>query len=91
MGAEGRESTLKNAMSQCALFGLSNDEAAEAVLEIIAVVEGWKGHFESCGVTGSDIDNLADRIDGEALLDQRRGFAPKDYATPIKRRRRKPF
>ncbi|HYL00465.1 MAG TPA: HipA domain-containing protein [Steroidobacteraceae bacterium] len=91
VGTEGRESTLRNAMSQCALFGLSNDEAAQAVLEIIAVVDGWKSHFESCGVTGADIDNLADRIDGEALLGQRRGFAPKDHATPIKRRPRRPF
>lgn len=91
VGAEGRESTLRNAMSQCALFGLSNAEAAQAVLEIIAVVDGWKAHFESCGVTGPDIDNLADRIDGAALLDQRRGFAPGDYPTPVKRRPRKPF
>ena len=91
VGAEGRESTLKNAMSQCALFGLSNDAAAQAVLEIIAVVNGWKGHFESCGVTGTDIDNLADRIDGEALLQQRRGFTPRDYPASIKRRLRRPF
>ncbi len=91
VGAEGRESTLRNAMSQCALFGLSNEAAARTVLEIIAVVDGWKAHFESCGVTGPDIDNLADRLDGEALLDQRRGFAPKDYATRVKRRPRKPF
>jgi len=91
VGAEGRESTLRNAMSQCALFGLSNAEAAQAVLETIAVVNGWKGHFESYGVTGSDIDNLADRIDGEALLDQRRRFAPQDYPTPAKRRPRRPF
>ena len=91
VGTQGRESTLKNAMSQCALFDLSNEEAAQAVLEIIAVVDGWKDHFESCGITGSDIDNLADRLDGEELLAQRRGFAPQDYAGPARRQRRKPF
>jgi serine/threonine-protein kinase HipA len=91
VGAQGRESTLKNAMSQCALFGLSSQEAAQAVLEIIAVVDGWKDHFESCGVTGSDIDHLADRLDGGELLAQRRGFAPQDYAQAARRPRRKPF
>jgi len=91
VGTQGRESTLKNAMSQCALFDLSNAEAAQAVLEIIAVVDGWKDHFESCGITGSDIDNLADRLDGEELLAQRRGFAPQDYAGPARRQRRQPF
>lgn len=92
VGAEGRESTLSNAMSQCALFGLSNEAAADVIVRIISVVDGWKGHFEDCGVTGADIDSLSDRIDGHPLIDQRRGFTPKDYAAARPRsRRRKPF
>jgi serine/threonine-protein kinase HipA len=49
------------------VVGSSNEEAAQAVLEIIAVVDGWKDHFESCGITGSDIDNLADRLDSAVV------------------------
>jgi serine/threonine-protein kinase HipA len=90
VGAEGRESSLSNAMSQCALFGLSNEAAADAIVQIISVVDGWKDHFDACGVTGADIDNLSDRIDGH-LLDLRRAFNPKDYAARSTRRRRKPF
>lgn len=92
VGAQGRESTLSNAMSQCALFGLSNEAAADAIVQVISVVDGWKDHFEDCGVTGADIDNLSDRIDGHALVDQRRAFSPRDYAAARPaRRRRKPF
>jgi serine/threonine-protein kinase HipA len=91
VGAEGRESTLSNAMSLCALFGLSNEVAAAAILQIISVVDGWKDHFEACGVTGADISNLSDRIDGHPLVDLRRAFTPKDYAARPTRRRRKPF
>jgi serine/threonine-protein kinase HipA len=90
VGAEGRESSLSNAMSQCALFGLSNEAAADAIVQIISVVDGWKDHFDACDVTGADIDNLSDRIDGH-LLDLRRAFTPKDYAARSTRRRRKPF
>ena len=91
VGAQGRESTLSNAMSQCALFGLSNEVAADAIVQIISVVDGWKSHFEGCGVTRADIDNLADRIDGRPLMELRRAFTPKDYAARPTRRRRKPF
>jgi len=91
VGAQGREATLSNAMSQCALFGLSNEVAADAIVQIISVIDGWNGHFEECGVTGADLDNLSDRIDGQLLVDQRRGFIPKHYAAQPKRRRRKPF
>ena len=90
VGAEGRESSLSNAMSQCALFGLSNEAAADAIVQIISVVDSWKDHFDACDVTGADIDNLSDRIDGH-LLDLRRAFTPKDYAARSARRRRKPF
>jgi serine/threonine-protein kinase HipA len=90
VGAQGRESSLSNAMSQCALFGLSNEAAADAIVRIISVVDGWKDHFDACDVTGADIDSLSDRIDGH-LLDLRRAFTPKDYAARSTRRRRKPF
>ena len=53
VGAHGRDSTLKNAMSQCALFGLEGAAAVDEVLAIIAVIDTWKEHFAACGVTHS--------------------------------------
>jgi len=91
VGAEGRESSLSNAMSQCALFGLSNKAAADAIVQVISVVDDWKDHFDGCGVTGADIDTLSDRIDGHPLVDLRRAFTPQDYPPRSTRRRRKPF
>lgn len=75
VGLDGSDSTLVNAMSQCTLFGLSAKQAGAEVLRVIAVVNGWRAHFKSCGVSGSDLGSLAERIDGEPLASQRRGFA----------------
>ena len=91
VGAEGRDSTLANAMSQCTLFGLEGAAAAQEVLRIIAVVDTWREHFMACGVAQADIDSLAQRIDGAELLQERRGFSPAGYATPAPKRRRRPF
>ena len=74
IGAQGREATLSNAMSQCRLFGLTEKLAAEEVLKVIAVVDTWKDHFRACSVTDADIEELALRIDGDDLLAQRRTF-----------------
>jgi serine/threonine-protein kinase HipA len=91
-GDLGHESSLHNAMSQCASFGLTPSEAATQVRRVIAVVDAWAQHFSACGVTPGDIEQLAQRIDGEELLGQRRTFDAGDYpATPSRRRRRGPF
>lgn len=78
-GADGAESTLANAMSQATSFGLEPAQAAEMVAEVIAVVNTWQEHFASVGVTPSDIDRLAERIDDPVLKDQRDAFDPADY------------
>jgi serine/threonine-protein kinase HipA len=80
VGVDQRDSTLANAMSQCELFGYSRVQAAGQVARVIEVVDGWRGHFERCGVTRADLASLAQRIDGEALLGQRRSFDP---ANPV--------
>lgn len=91
IGDEGRDGTLSNAMSQCQSFGLSTAEAAAEVLRVIQVVDGWKAHFKACGVSTADIDELARRIDGEALLAQRHGFKAEDYTEQVRKRKRSPF
>lgn len=91
-GADGRESTLANAMSQCDAFGLQSAEAAAEVAAVIEVVDTWREHFARAGVTGRDIEDLAQRIDGEALRSQRDGFDPSRFrSAPGKRKRTSPF
>jgi serine/threonine-protein kinase HipA len=92
VGTDQRDSTLANAMSQCELFGLSRPQAAEEVVRVIRVVDTWRGHFQACGVSASDMESLAERIDGDPLRQQRESFDPADYATASRARRRKsPF
>jgi serine/threonine-protein kinase HipA len=91
-GAQGRDSTLENAMSQCDAFGLLPTEAAAEVITVIDAVNTWQEHFAQAGVTARDIASLAERIDGEELLSQRIGFDPVRFQnSPAKRKRPSPF
>jgi serine/threonine-protein kinase HipA len=89
VGTDQRDSTLFNAMSQCELFGYSPAQAAAEVVRVIRVVDGWREHFAACGVTNSDLESLAARIDGEPLRGQRMAFNPADYATSRTPKRRR--
>jgi serine/threonine-protein kinase HipA len=88
VGLEQRESSLGNAMSQCELFGYTPAQAATQVVRVIEVVDGWRAHFAQCSVSGADIESLAERIDGDQLLEQRRSFDPQIYAASAGQRRR---
>jgi len=91
-GAQGRDSTLDNAMSECDAFGLSPAEAAAEVVRVIEVVKLWKTHFAEVGVSPRDIESLAQQIDGSYLLSQRQGFEPGRFARPlVKHSRKSPF
>ena len=86
-GAQGRDSTLVNAMSQCDAFGLLSGEAAGDIAVVIEVVNTWQAHFAQAGVTRRDIESLAERIDGPELLSQRVGFdAARFQAMPGRRK-----
>jgi serine/threonine-protein kinase HipA len=87
-GDDGGDSTLANAMSQCAAFGLAPTEAAAEVTAVIAVVNNWRTHFADAGVTASDMDRLADRIDGGSLRDERNRFDPASFHDKAPGRRR---
>ncbi len=91
VGTAQRDSTLLNAMSQCELFGYTPPQAAAEVVRVIETVDGWQAHFAACGVTPADIKSLAERIDGEPLLRQRRTFNPAEHATARTPKRRSPF
>jgi serine/threonine-protein kinase HipA len=79
VGLDGNESSLQNAMSQCQLFGLSTKEAKAQVARVVSVVNGWRAHFESCGVSKADIESLAERLEGE-LAAQRREFSDAQHS-----------
>ena len=86
-GADGYDSTLDNAMSQCESFGLSSAEAAEMVVQVIDVVETWQAHFASVGVSPGDLQSLAERIDDGELLSQRQNFRPQAYVGQATKRK----
>ena len=91
-GANGRESTLENAMSQCDAFGLLPAQAAAEVAAVIDVVNTWQEHFKRAGVSERDIESLAERIDGDDLLNQRSGFDQARFQlAPARRKRASPF
>ena len=91
-GDLGRESTLDNAMSQCAAFGLQPAQAAAEVAKVIHVVNTWQKHFARAGVTARDIESLAQRIDGDVLFAQRASFDPASFqSAPAKKSRTSPF
>jgi serine/threonine-protein kinase HipA len=91
-GADGQESTLANAMSQCDAFGLQPAQAAAQVVQVIDVVNTWRAHFAAIGVSKSDLDSLAERIDGDALGGQRQAFEAGQYlAAPRRRKPASPF
>jgi serine/threonine-protein kinase HipA len=91
-GADGQDSTLANAMSQCDAFGLAPAQAAAQVVQVIRVVNTWRAHFESIGVSKSDLVSLAERLDGDELLSQRETFDAGEYqSAPPKRKPTSPF
>lgn len=91
-GADGHDATLANAMSQCEAFGLQPAQAATQVDQVIGVVNSWRSHFASIGVSKNDLKSLAERLDGDELLRQRQTFDASQYqGAPPKRRPTSPF
>jgi serine/threonine-protein kinase HipA len=79
-------------MSECDAFGLTPAEASAEVVRVVEVVNTWKLHFAQMGVSPRDIENLAQQIDGDFLLQQRASFEPGRFALlPSKRPRNGPF
>jgi hypothetical protein len=74
VGAQGTESTLKNAISEHSLFGLTYDEAVAEIARVVRCVDGWEQHFKAMGVSSSDLQQLAAQIDRPFLLEQRRAW-----------------
>ena len=91
IGEDGKTGSLANAISQCSRFGLTPDTAARHIQKVIEVVDPWKGHFKRCGVSRSDIDQLAERIDADDLLNERRHFKAPQHVSRTRKRPLSPF
>jgi serine/threonine-protein kinase HipA len=74
VGADMADSTLANALSEHAQFGLKRGEAEAQVRQVVAVAAAWKAHFAAIGVQAADIESLAQQIDRPFLADQRRAW-----------------
>jgi serine/threonine-protein kinase HipA len=74
VGREGADSTIENACSEAALFGLSADEARAQATQVAQVCDGWKSQFKEAGVGRTDIEYLAQFIDRDFLLQQRKAL-----------------
>ncbi len=59
VGEQGREATLKNALSRSARFGLSNGDAQAIVEQLLKITGNWREHYEECGMSGREVDFLA--------------------------------
>ena len=75
VGADQADATIENALSMCASFGLKRDAATKEARRVAKVVEGWRAHFEECGVSRRDLASLAEQIERPFLRDQRAALA----------------
>ena len=58
VGINGHDSSIENALSEVAAFGLKLSEAKETVGDIQKIVKTWPQHFAKCGVKPIEIEML---------------------------------
>jgi len=86
VGRDGADSTIENACSEAALFGLSAAEARAEAARVAGVCDQWKSHFARAGVGSADIEYLSQFIDRDFLLTQRRALVAKSPRGLLRRR-----
>jgi serine/threonine-protein kinase HipA len=75
VGMDAGDSTLDNALSMSAQFGLKPAAAKQELRAVATAVASWREHFTSIGVSANDIELLAEHIDRPFLRDQRAAYA----------------
>jgi serine/threonine-protein kinase HipA len=75
VGEEEADSTLSNALSMSPQFGLVKKEALKEITAVVRVVDTWREHYKTAGVTKGDIELYAEQIDRPFLKDQRGEYA----------------
>ena len=89
VGRHGADSTIENAVSEAALFGLSSDQARAEAVQVARVCGQWKSHFADAGVSGADIEYLAQFIDRDFLLVQRNELTASPAPATVSPRKRR--
>lgn len=64
VGLFGRKSSIENALSAAADFGIKQSESYQIVNDIINVLSGWRSHFQASGVGPGDMQVLCKIIEG---------------------------
>lgn len=72
VGRDGVASTLDNALSESASFGLKLPAAKAIAREVARVADGWREHFHACGVGDTDLAMLSQYLDNDRLGAQRK-------------------
>jgi serine/threonine-protein kinase HipA len=72
VGSYGRTASIYNLLSQAGRFGLSVEEARQAIDGIVAVIRQWRESFFACGVSAKDIEHIAPAILPECFFFERR-------------------
>lgn len=75
VGSYGRTASIYNLLSQSGRFGLSVEEARQAIDGIVAVIRQWRECFFSCGVPAKDIEHIAPAILPECFCFERQPHA----------------
>ena len=71
VGERGAESSIDNALTSCAQYWLTLQEARLEVRQVARVIDGWREHFAAKGVSSAAIEELAHHIDRPFLREQR--------------------
>ena len=71
VGERGAESSIDNALTSCAQYWLTLQEARLEVRQVARVIDGWREHFAAKGVSSAAIEELAHHIDRPYLREQR--------------------
>ncbi len=90
VGGQQAESSIENALSEVAAFGLTAAQAHAQVRHVADAVANWKAHFAAAGVSARDIDAFAEHIDRPYLRDQREQWLTPTARPAAKRRPRRP-
>ncbi len=90
IGDDAGDPSLDNALSQCALFGLTRAQAAKEMQRVVRSVNGWRVHFSACGVSQADLRQLEGVIDDAALKQQRAAFNTRVAVRPAAKPARVP-
>ena len=72
VGSYGRTASIYNLLSQAGRFGLSGEEARQAIDDMVAVIRPWRDSFFACGVSVKDIEYIASAILPECFFFERR-------------------